>query len=181
MPDDASSTPILDDLPADRDALDFGPYIATLADIVASPTTRTPLTIGVFGTWGSGKTSLLRMVRARLPKSFRVAWFDVWKREGGPGDTTPVGQYSPAGDSPYNAADMSGNVWEWTNSKPDKYPYNANDGREDGQGDSFVLRGGAWFSDEVYARAACRAVPPRDFTWGYSGFRVASASPVSRL
>lgn len=48
-----SHTTILDDLPAGRDALDFQPYIDTLAGIIASPNTSTPLTIGVFGT-GNG-------------------------------------------------------------------------------------------------------------------------------
>jgi hypothetical protein len=81
MPDDAPPASLLDDLPTDRDALDFDPYVAALAGLVASPATRTPLTIGVFGTWGAGKTSLMRMVRGKLPESFRTAWFDAWKYE----------------------------------------------------------------------------------------------------
>ncbi len=76
-----SYTTILDDLPAERDALDFQPYIDTLADVVASPKTRTPLTIGIFGSWGAGKTSLMRLVQKQLPKSYRTAWFDAWKYE----------------------------------------------------------------------------------------------------
>lgn len=50
----------------------------------------------------------------------RYPWGDTFdpercnSREGGPGGTTPVGQYSPDGDSPYGAVDMAGNVWEWT-------------------------------------------------------------------
>ena len=70
-------TYIVNDQPTDKDALDFTPYVETLADIIQ--TGNTPLTIGVFGTWGSGKTSLMRMVKNQMPKDFTVAWFDAWK------------------------------------------------------------------------------------------------------
>ena len=73
------SAPILNDLPAVKDALDFEPYVATLTGIAASRSLHTPLTVGVFGTWGSGKTSLMRMVCNSLPDDFCVAWFDAWK------------------------------------------------------------------------------------------------------
>jgi len=81
MAEDAQPTYILDDLPAEVDALDFRPYVEALAAIIESPNTHTPLTIGVFGGWGSGKTSLLRMLRKRLKPGYRVAWFDAWKYE----------------------------------------------------------------------------------------------------
>jgi len=75
MPD--PKTYILDDLPTDKDALDFEPYVETLVDVCK--TASTPLTIGVFGTWGSGKTSLMKMVKKGLPDDYTVAWFDAWK------------------------------------------------------------------------------------------------------
>jgi predicted KAP-like P-loop ATPase len=60
------------------DALDFTPYVQALADIIM--TGSTPLTIGVFGTWGSGKTSLMKMVKEQVETKGAVAgWFDAWK------------------------------------------------------------------------------------------------------
>ncbi len=70
-------TYILDDLPTENDALDFTPYVETLVDVCK--TASTPLTIGVFGTWGSGKTLLMKMVKSKLPAIYTVAWFDAWK------------------------------------------------------------------------------------------------------
>ena len=70
---------ILSDLPTDVDALDFTPYVRTLINIIQSPNMATPLAIGVFGTWRSGKTSLMRLVRKGLPEDFATIWFDAWK------------------------------------------------------------------------------------------------------
>ena len=98
---------------------------------------------------------------ARGADGWIYPWGNKWDKghlnsqEGGPGDTTPVGQYSPDGDSPYGVSDMAGNVWEWTRSlwgkspeNPDfKYPYAPDSDREDvAAGDNIlrVLRGGAF-------------------------------------
>lgn len=74
----------------------------------------------------------------------------------GHGRLTPVGSYSPQGDSPYGARDMAGNACEWTSSLWDRgrftsayrYPYDADDGREDEQAPDDVrrvVRGGAFY------------------------------------
>jgi formylglycine-generating enzyme required for sulfatase activity len=73
------------------------------------------------------------------------------------GGTTPVGKYSPKGDSPYGCADMAGNVWEWTRSLYEDYPYDPDDGREDLEASGRrVLRGGAFSLPEVVVRCAGR-------------------------
>jgi predicted KAP-like P-loop ATPase len=43
------------------DALDFRNYGARIADIITNSTPR--FTIGIFGGWGTGKTSLMLMIK----------------------------------------------------------------------------------------------------------------------
>jgi formylglycine-generating enzyme required for sulfatase activity len=96
-------------------------------------------------------------------------------------NTTPVGRYSPQGDSPYGCADMAGNVWEWTGSLCMDYPYNPVE-FEAGEfiQDDRVLRGGAFRDVGGVVRCACRRGFGPDPRLGDFGFRVV-ASPVSEL
>jgi len=86
--------------------------------------------------------------------------------------TTPVGHYSPAGDSPYGCADMVGNVSEWTVSRFKPYPYRAEDGRDDPAGETErALRGGSWFSPVLRARVSARGMNDPFFRDHDVGFR----------
>jgi formylglycine-generating enzyme required for sulfatase activity len=86
--------------------------------------------------------------------------------------TTPVGVY-PQGAGPLGLEDGAGNVWEWTTSLFESYPYRAGDGREDPEtAGRRVLRGGAWGGNRGHARCAVRIVNvPVDFDDNI-GFRV---------
>jgi hypothetical protein len=87
--------------------------------------------------------------------------------------TTPVGKYSPAGDSPCGAADMAGNVWEWCSSLYKPYPYRADDGRQDlTETVSRVLRGGSWNSAGNSAAAPVRDSDHPVSRSNFYGFRV---------
>jgi len=62
-----------------EDALGFKAWAQALEEIICS--SETPITIGVYGIWGSGKTSLMRMTEDLLKEKdvVRTVWFDAWK------------------------------------------------------------------------------------------------------
>lgn len=91
------------------------------------------------------------------------------------GERAPVGKYSPQGDSPYGAADMTGNVKEWTSSLYEPFPDNADDGRENASSRSpRVLRGGSFDSNARDVRSANRFSHSPGGASDNFGFRVAA-------
>jgi len=96
---------ILGDMPCidiNQAQFQFKAYANTLATIILSKDNKTPLVIGVYGNWGSGKTSLMQIVKTKVeekrnikennqipsfmheedPNTFRpckTVWFNAWK------------------------------------------------------------------------------------------------------
>ncbi len=102
-------------------------------------------------------------------------------KAGGKGGTTPVGLYSPHGDSTYGCADMVGNIAEWTNSLKKKYPYRVNDGRENEKSSGTrVLRGGSFFAEEGGTCCTFRGDYDINGRHHLFGFRVCLAPPLAK-
>jgi formylglycine-generating enzyme required for sulfatase activity len=90
--------------------------------------------------------------------------FDPNKCNTSSSGTTPVGAYSPRGDSPYGGADMAGNVWEWIGGKPSPI--------------RMPLRGGDWLDTAEEAQTIFRRMHTPFRKNDFIGFRLAADSAV---
>lgn len=68
---------IINDEPSNIDELGRSPYAKALSKTILR--CETPFTIGVYGDWGSGKTSLLQLVSKQVSASgAKCVWFNAW-------------------------------------------------------------------------------------------------------
>ncbi len=69
------------ELKSAADKLSFGRIIDSIVDLIKLP--QTPFTFGLFGRWGTGKSTILGEIEKRLDgKDHYVVTFDAWKYEG---------------------------------------------------------------------------------------------------
>jgi predicted KAP-like P-loop ATPase len=74
------------DVDTKQDFLNYSEVAELVADVVRDPSMR-PVTVGVFGTWGTGKSTLLNLIEHRLnpegnESDFIVVRFDAWLYQG---------------------------------------------------------------------------------------------------
>lgn len=89
--------------------------------------------------------------------------------------TSPVGSFKcPA--CPFGLADMSGNVWEWTRSPYQPYPYDSGAENQNLRADAlWVMRGGSFADGDQNVRAAIRGGADPGARRPFIGFRVVLA------
>ena len=103
-------------------------------------------------------------------------WGDVPRRDranfGGTDGPTPADSFD-CPECPFGLSDMSGNVWEFTRSPYQPYPYNESDNVADLAADAlFVMRGGSFMDPPPNVRATVRGGADPGVRRPFIGFRV---------
>lgn len=66
----------------DPDPLGFGAIAQGLSRFLRNDKTQPPLTIAITGEWGTGKSSLMNLLKADLERyGFRPVWFNAWHHQ----------------------------------------------------------------------------------------------------
>jgi len=102
----------------------------------------------------------------------KLAWYDENARD----RTHRVATKNP---NPWNLYDMHGNVWEWCDDWFGTYPREATvNPRGPYEGESRVVRGGAWDFSAKYCRSAARHAYSPKYANMNLGFRIAMDDPT---
>jgi len=73
----SDSNVLSNDEPTSKDSLDRDKYAEAFVRL--SENTKGPLVVGLYGTWGSGKTSLMKLIEKKLnAKKAHAIWFNLW-------------------------------------------------------------------------------------------------------
>lgn len=69
------------DNPSNEDLLGYDPYVTAISDIVASADLETPFTIGIYGPWGTGKSTFMHLVARCLYDTYNydTVLFEPWQ------------------------------------------------------------------------------------------------------
>ncbi len=80
---------LLDD-PAEIPGLGFDAYASALAEVILR--SKAEFAVGIFGSWGSGKTTLMRAIERALARhdSVVAVWFTAWRYERDPHLIVPL-------------------------------------------------------------------------------------------
>ena len=89
MTDFAKFRVLLDD-PAEAPALGYADYARAFAEVIRHSSPQ--FAIGIFGDWGSGKTTLMRAIERALGRQKDVVcvWFNAWRYEREPDLIVPM-------------------------------------------------------------------------------------------
>ena len=73
--------PLLGDAPIETDLLGYEPFARTLAEFLSASELPTPYCVGIYGSWGTGKSSFMAMMRRHLSEAMsadHLLWFEPW-------------------------------------------------------------------------------------------------------
>jgi hypothetical protein len=76
---------IITDAPTTLDAPDFQKYAIPLSKLIVNKNSTPRFTVGIYGGWGTGKTTLMQMMQNEIDRNYsdnvQTVWFDAWRYE----------------------------------------------------------------------------------------------------